>query len=622
MDFQINRNSISSFFIEFILYFLIFFSPLLQAGVPILPLSVIEAMSFLLLYVFCLKSVAARKVLLVKIPALFLFLFLSVILFQLFQLPRWLISLFSPATINLFKDFRIIPFENMHLSIYPEATIEMFLQAICFLAVFFVTLNYFDTEKKIKRIFWVLISCGLLYALYGVIRRIWVAPPEFSTFANRNHFAAYTEIIILLTLAYSLTVAQRSKRIILIFVAAVISLSLFLSLSRAGVISLSFGLLIFGLSLRIKAPVKMLYSILIALFLLLAFFIVTINFGTLLGERFKTLLSPFNAYSSRFLLVKDSLAVIGDFPLFGSGLGTFYDIFQKYRTFPNEFSDYVMTFYFAHNEPVQLAVETGILGFAFAAFFIFNYFRGIFRVWLKRNNHFVVFMVSGLFAGMAAVFMHSLFDFVFHIPAVMLVFSVAFALVFRVVYLRQGGNTDLPVKEFKFTRYYAVASVIVFTVSLILAESLVWRRFQAAELFERAKTKKTALIGVDRVIEYMKGLKLIDRANDLDPFNANYPAGKAGLLSELATSEDLKQDVFNSGKFKDQAQLLSAAENSYKEAIQLNPTQAEYHLKLGWLYNVGARPEPARAEFRKAILLDPQNNNIRAYLKSFPEIAQ
>lgn len=88
----------------------------------------------------------------------------------------------------------------------------MFLQFLSFIAVFFVTLNYVDTEKKSRRLILAVIISGFLYSLYGIIRKIYVPLVGFSTFTNKNHFAAYAEMVIPLGICYSLTEFSKKVR--------------------------------------------------------------------------------------------------------------------------------------------------------------------------------------------------------------------------------------------------------------------------------------------------------------------------------------------------------------------------------------------------------------------------
>ena len=135
-------------------------------------------------------------------------------------------------------------------------------------------------------------------------------------------------------------------------------LALLLTTSRAGILSLLIILpgLIFILNAKIGT--KKIIAVFIILILLVSFFIFSIGDGSV-RERLDTLTFPLKAYGARLTFIQDSTKIIKEFFLFGTGLGTFGDIYQKYKSFQYH---YEVRVGFAHNEPLQVLVETGLLG--------------------------------------------------------------------------------------------------------------------------------------------------------------------------------------------------------------------------------------------------------------------
>ena len=78
--------------------------------------------------------------------------------------------------------------------------------------------------------------------------------------------------------------------------------------------------------------------------------------------------------SIRLQIARDSVHLVAQHPLLGSGLGTFTAVYPQVRSFPT--SLFVNA---AHNDYVQLAVETGLLGMLCAAAFLFLVFRNALR---------------------------------------------------------------------------------------------------------------------------------------------------------------------------------------------------------------------------------------------------
>ena len=617
MPWNLTADLFLTIFIDSCLIVLILFSPLIYGSVTIFPLSVIEIIIFLVFFIFLLKSLLKKDSFLIKIPGLGLVLFILLSLLQLIPLPEPLLSFFSPAALDLYRQFRVGNIGTLTLSIYPGLTFNLFLEILSFLAVFLVVLNYADSEKKITRLITFIVISGFAYSLYGIAQKLYMDNISFSTFTNRNHFSAYVQMIIPLAIGYSLTRIPKSIKSIFIFSASVMILALFLSASRAGRVCFCLNIIFFFILLKIKKPMKNALFMIIILFVFLSIFIWFVGYAAL-TTRLETLLSPFKAYSDRFYTMVDSFKVVKDFPLFGTGLGTFGEIFQKYKTFNDQ-----TTWSFSHNEPVQLLVEMGILGFLSVLFFLVRYFLKVFSVWRKRNSAFSVYITLGCFVGLISIISHSFFDFVFHVPANAILFFVILAVALRVVYLKEPQNLLLiPKLDLNLSRPLRISLILVSAILLVFLESLVWRRFQAEAIFEKIQDKKIESSGVEAILDYRKTLKSIDKAVALNPSNSIYLNKKAFILSELASREDLRNDLYTLKEFKGQKELLGLAEDLYKKAINLNPTKADYHLRLGWLYFTLESRDLAEKEFKNSLLLDPQNEVIKSYIAEYSNTAK
>lgn len=606
-------NLISRFFIEVFIAFLIIFSPLIYASVTMFPLTVIEITGLFLLLLFSAKILfEADGVILAKIPFISLFLFIVLILFQLIVLPRGLLQYLSPGTLQLHVDFGLISMKNLTLSIYPDATVGMLLQFLSYLAIFFVTINCFDTEKKIKRIILVIIFSGFAYSFYGIIKRFAIEGVGFSTFTNRNHFSAYIQMIIPLAIGYSLTKRSIAIRSIFIFLASTMLLALLLALSRAGIICAVFSLLILSIILRMKYALKKEVGIAILVVLLLSVLLgISSGFDPTM-QRLKTLLSPFQAMAGRFSLIKDTLNIIRNFPLWGTGLGALGEIFQKYKSMQGS-----ETFSFTHNEPLQLIAETGLLGFSLIVVFLVGYFKNILHFLFRRHNLYVIYLSLGCLVGIISIFLHSLFDFVFHIPANTVLFVIILALINKILCIRQNDIAPEQNSEIKLPQYLKFVLIFILLLLFLLLTSLIMRRYKAEQMFQRVKESGVGISKPDVIFKYRKELKVLDKAVVLNSLNSSFHNKKADIFSGLAVRDDLRVELLNFEEFGDTARLLNLAEESYKKAIELNPTRADYHLRLGWFYGLRGESELTKKEFNKATLLDPKNYNIKVYIDNY-----
>ena len=131
--------------------------------------------------------------------------------------------------------------------------------------------------------------------------------------------------------------------------------------------------------------------------------------------------------SARAAILRDSRAMLKDFPLFGVGLGAWPELFLRYRSAPwtRQF------FREAHNDYLQLGAETGVVGVALLAWFFFLGGRRLVGA-LKNAGAKNLPLLAGILAALAGMALHEWFDFNLQIPANALLFVTLFALGLRI----------------------------------------------------------------------------------------------------------------------------------------------------------------------------------------------
>jgi O-antigen ligase len=115
-----------------------------------------------------------------------------------------------------------------------------------------------------------------------------------------------------------------------------------------------------------------------------------------------------------------------DFPLFGTGLGTFkyaYFLYGKEAGWVDH----------AHNDYVENLADMGALAsaafFALLAVLVFS----LVRMWIRRRHPEVKPVVLGVLTALFAAFFHSFFDFSLRIPANAFLFLILLALGLKLV---------------------------------------------------------------------------------------------------------------------------------------------------------------------------------------------
>jgi O-antigen ligase len=129
---------------------------------------------------------------------------------------------------------------------------------------------------------------------------------------------------------------------------------------------------------------------------------------------------------NRLTILRDSIPIIRQHPWFGTGLGTFPVVYPAYRSF---YSDTFVNA--AHNDYLQLIVETGFIGALALVSFFWIYVREFLR--LLPEWHLNPFATLRIAAAVSCVglLVHSFVDFNLHIPANAALFFVLLAVATR-----------------------------------------------------------------------------------------------------------------------------------------------------------------------------------------------
>lgn len=414
---------------EAILIFLVILTPLFYGSLGPRSLALAQLVSLLFLGLLALKIASASSPKVNYPPYIYLLLiFLIIAIFQIIPFPKNLVKIISPKTVSLWQTYRPDGSQGQSLSLafYAFAAKGEIIKFLSYFIVFFGTINLINKRNQFQRLLLVIITWGLILAFYGLIKKYYILnkgiTASFSSFGNRNHFAGYMVMIVPLAIGYTLQCRDKLQKVLIGFVAAVISASVFLSLSRAGSLSLIFSLLVMAVLLKRQRIIGGKYWIIIAI-VVLSLGLILIPGIDFVKQRFSFLGASF---LNRFQIAKNSLKTIKDFPLLGVGLGGFSHIFTLYQRLIS--STY---FKYLHNDHLQLVVEMGLLGASLYFLFLWRIFRDILKKLKHRQDIFAKCIALGGFCGLLGVIVHSFFEFNFHIPAIGFLFWLILGLVYK-----------------------------------------------------------------------------------------------------------------------------------------------------------------------------------------------
>ncbi len=135
--------------------------------------------------------------------------------------------------------------------------------------------------------------------------------------------------------------------------------------------------------------------------------------------------------STRYDVYENTLTMAMDFPLFGTGAGTFQYLYPKYKTLLSQ-SYYLHT----ENDYLELLSDTGLSGFMTVLIGFILFFKKILTRYWRSENPYVRGITIGGVCSVVAILSHSLVDFNLHIPANALFFTIILGLIYNTVNLR------------------------------------------------------------------------------------------------------------------------------------------------------------------------------------------
>lgn len=458
------------------LWFLIIFSPLPAASVGYWAILTIQliVIALMVLYLLMKKkpeinpqlSLFAGRL---KLPFLIIFIFACV---QFFPLPKIILQLLSPGTIQFHQGFSFEPVRVslLCISLAPFQSFRETLEILTYVLAGFLVIKTVTTKKQLRSMLYLLVGMGVFQSFYGMVQ-LSLSDPRIlfyrktlnldmltGTFINQNHLAGYLAMIFPLAVGlivaginpYKMSQRQWSERFIhltkrrgvshvLLTTAVIVMCSgVFLSRSRMGLFLILFSFILFTqFSILYFGGLKQAQSMLKKYFKIL-FVVVTVA----------VLFFGVDATLDRFAL--ENLAqegrpqywanmtkMIGDFPLLGTGLGTFAYVYPAYEK--GQIHAFLVH---AHNDYLEYLSELGLPGMALLMYIIIIMAMRIFRVWRKRHNPVFKGLGMGGMVSLLLIGIHSFTDFNLHIPANMLLFTLVFSLTAVAVHLDWKGSPE------------------------------------------------------------------------------------------------------------------------------------------------------------------------------------
>jgi len=387
------------------------------------------------------------------------------------EVPKLALPLVGLLALGLAQSLAFISSDGaIHsLSLDVEATRAATLVVFFLLASFIIATNFFATPERLGALINLLVIYGVGLAVFALIQYFtwdgqiyWVRTSiwgvAFGPFVNRNHYAGYMEMLTPLPLAL---IAARSVSkeawSFYGFATAIMGLSVILSLSRGGMISLMAGLAFVALasarrarkdksgrmkdegkgaafiphpsSFRLQLKRLGMAAAIVAALAVGIFWIGDerlVNRAADSIEQLKNTPDPQLAFFARQEVWKDTLKLVGAHPILGVGLGAYEAVFPIYARHNGMF-----VVNYAHNDYLQVMSDGGVMGLLLAVAFLVLLWRDVGRA-LQSEDRRLAGLALGCSAGTFGLLVHSLFDFNLQIPSNALLFVFLSAVISRI----------------------------------------------------------------------------------------------------------------------------------------------------------------------------------------------
>ena len=368
------------------------------------------------------------------------------------------------------------------LSVDPNAAMVSWLKSLCYGLTFVMTCAVVTTRQRAQTLAYTLVFSAVTMAVFGILMHLVGINIEWfgtlithgaeasGTFPNRNHFAGYLEMM--LALGIGLLIAglrdhraqswkQFFRRFLEWMLGAKMRLRLMLCImvialvathSRMGNAAFFSSLLIAGvIGIALARHATRGTVILLVSLLVIDVFIVGSWFGIeKLARRIeqttivKQVIAP-NAATGAAQQSESveerldpsvyALQIIKDYPAVGSGPGSFYTTFPRYRG-----GDVAALFEYAHNDYIQFATESGVAGLAMLGLIVVWSLAVALRAQYTRRDPLMRGLSFASIMGIIALMIHSTVDFNLQIPANAMLFMVMLAFAWISLHLNRRSR--------------------------------------------------------------------------------------------------------------------------------------------------------------------------------------
>ncbi len=495
----------------------------------------------------------------------------------------------------------------------PSRTLTDALKPASAALAFFSTLYYCRHRKDVERLCLAMALLGGGLSVFGLLQFLGALPKDWwayknflsATYVNHNHFAGLLELLLPVSLGFSLCQDDKAKKSLVLFMCVLMGAAFALTLSRGGYGAILTGLFFWVLLLSKRGAGKKSWWVFFSFVFLVGAVVMVFGWepivnrlGTLKSNALET--DPYH----RWFIWKGTLDLIAHFPWWGTGPGTFEFAFLKFR--PAGFQYWRPVY--AHNDYLNLLADCGVFVFAATVCLFGSVVRKAVCVIRREESRLKTGVAAGVLAGFVSLAVHSFTDFNFHIPANFIYASVMAGMLFSLEETRYYGSLFFD----RLSRLLLLAlAVFVLAAGFLLGFSdyFLWKGKAAMKKVDY----KTARGYFDRSLFFNPGNdevyfdRALIRARMKEPLGAVYDFDRAILLNPFEPYYDFEKANTIAGL---QNFNLKEVSRVYESAISKDPNDADLVYSSGQgllMANSSRNPfleTRALGMLRKAVSLD------------------
>jgi len=424
------------------------------------------SLMFLWLIAFMRNQVQTSDTYKKAAPVIGLFLlWLGWILLQIIPLPPVWVASFSPAAFD--HHSLVNSADLMTLSLDSHATAAGWFKSLVYVFIFILSLLLIHSRRRLRQLAYVVIYSGLFQAVYGSLMTLSGLGYGFfsqnpsalnvttGTFINQNHFAGYLVMALSVGIGMMITsldtesdytAKQRLRYYLKLILSTKLRLRLYLVMmvialvlthSRMGNTSFFASLMIAGgLGLILSRHATRGTIVLLISLIAIDVFIVGAWFGLeKVVERIEETTLVTETRDEVDIYVYQQWK---DYQWTGSGLGSFYSVFPRYR------KEDVRGYYdHTENDYLEFASETGVIGVALLGSIVAMSFYAALMAQYRRRDPLMRGISFAAIMSICAMLIHSTVDFNLQIPAN----AATFMLILSMAWISYGFRNKVKKKQ-------------------------------------------------------------------------------------------------------------------------------------------------------------------------------